>query len=63
MTIDDVKARIAAIAGSDDDEHQHILQDELLLDVLRAIASGEDGAELAREALKVEQIDFCRWCS
>lgn len=40
------------------------MQDDLYLDVLRAIAAGaNNAAELAAAAMLVEDIDFCRWCA
>ena len=65
MTIDEVKDRVRIIeATRGDDETAHSLEDRLHGEVLRAIADGIDNAqELATEALKTAQIDFCRWCA
>lgn len=46
----------------DDPEEAHMLEDALYVEVLHAIANGaENAAELAREALKAEEVDFPRW--
>ena len=63
MTRDDVNVRVQIIrAMSRDDEAAHVAQDQLYVDVLRAIAIDPAGAsELAAAALAVEDIDFSRW--
>lgn len=65
MTIDEVRQRVESIKNDDgDDEAQHAAEDDLHVSVLRAIADGaENAAELAAEALKTCDIDFCRWCA
>ncbi len=63
MDIAEVRSRIRSIkASKGDNEVAHSKQDELYEDVLRAIARGADRA-LAREALKVQKIEFERWCA
>lgn len=48
-------------AARHDDEHAHNLEDALYLDVLRAIADGApNAAELARDALRTQEINFSR---
>ncbi len=45
-----------------DPESAHSEQDRLYLAVLKTIAEGvENPAELAREAIKAEKINFPRW--
>ena len=46
-----------------DNEGAHIAEDELYMDVLKAIAEGrcDDPAACASEALKSDNIDFVRW--
>lgn len=64
MTVDDVKKRLALIRveAETDDETAHAAQDGLYTDVLQAIADGaEDASGLAREALRVREIEFSRW--
>jgi hypothetical protein len=61
MTPGYVTARIEAINYGDPEEG-HGQQDDLYLDVLRAIADGvDDPAGVAREALKAERPDFVKW--
>lgn len=51
-------------AARDDDEHAHNLEDALYIDVLQAIANGApNAAELARDALRTQDIDFSRCAS
>ena len=63
MTVEDVKKRVEKIWNEfDDDEAAHIDEDKLYTDVLIEIANGNPYAkELAREAIKVVDMDFCRW--
>ena len=66
MTINEVKARVAEIAGMiRDDEMAHSNEDDLHQAVLHAISVGEcdDPAACAREALKTLDLDFERWCA
>lgn len=66
MRVSDVKfqvEQIKAIAGRDD-EAAHSMEDELFIDVLKAIAKGSRQAKaLAREALKSKALQFPRHCS
>lgn len=66
-TVVDVKSRLAWIekyAAEHDYEVAHGLQDDLMADVLTAVASGADNsAELASAALKVLEIKFARHCA
>lgn len=42
-----------------DDEMAHVMEKDLWMKVLKLLAS--DGSELARNALKTQNIDFSRW--
>jgi len=47
-----------------DNEKAHSLEDDLWEEVLNAIACGASNPqELAREALKTQEIEFNRWTS
>ena len=62
MTIEEVRETLRQIdAAKSDDEKAHSMRDDLWQDVLEALA--DEGSELAREALKSEDIRFCRWCA
>lgn len=65
MDVEDVRNRLATIAGeAGDPEIAHSEQDRLDFAVLSAIAQGSPNAvELATEALKADEIDFPRWCA
>jgi len=65
MTIDEVRAAVAAIErSSDDDESAHVMEDKLYRRILTAIMDGADNAPaLAREALRTQDIHFSRWCA
>jgi hypothetical protein len=61
-----VRQRVADIeAVSGDPEDAHSDQDTLYRDVLEFIAGHDRDlpGRLAAEALKVEEIDFPRWCA
>lgn len=62
----EIMRRLASIQASKrDSEVAHAKEDELLRDVLAAIALGmcDDPAECARLALKSREIKFARWCA
>jgi hypothetical protein len=63
MTPDEVRERVAAIRNrAHDPEGAHADEDNLWMDVLTAISGGADNpADLAREAVKSNEIDFTRW--
>jgi hypothetical protein len=69
LTIEKVSERVDRVKQIVQEEHPviasekaHIEQDELLKDVLSAIANGaEDAKGLAEKALEVFTIDFTRW--
>ena len=65
MTIEEVRAKVEAIARqSFDDEVAHSAEDALNEEVLTAIAKGaENPAQLAHEALQTVGIEFSRWCA
>lgn len=48
-----------------DFEAAHVLEDELYLKVLRGIADGtcEDPQQVAKEAIKTQNISFPRYCA
>lgn len=69
MTVEEVIARVEEIRKiRGDDEMAHVYEDRLFSDVLHFIAedSRRDGfrteyVDLAREALKTQEIHFARW--
>ena len=65
MTVDEVIKQVAKIEScKGDDEVAHSAEDRLHRSVLQAIRRGHpEGRELAREALKTLDIEFCRWCA
>jgi len=66
ITLDDVVARVAEIqAAATDAEHAHGLEDDLWMDVLRAIAAGrcDEPRVCAKAALRSRDIEFGRWCA
>jgi hypothetical protein len=62
MTVQQVKNRVCAIeAVKRDFEVAHSMEDELYIEVLRAIVAGvPDTQELAEAALESQTIDFDR---
>ncbi|SDL27933.1 hypothetical protein [Streptomyces indicus] len=67
MDVSHVRQRVQAIGdAADDPEVAHLCEDELLADVLKAIAAGstDDHARaLAGEAPRAQEIKFERWYS
>lgn len=64
MTREDVIKAVAEIEkNKDDDERAHSEENRLHAAVLRYYAEGGTDPELAREALKTQEIDFARWCA
>lgn len=65
LTVEDVARRLADIhAIQDDDERAHSMADGLYRDVLTSIAAGApDAPTLAAAALRLETLDFARWCA
>jgi hypothetical protein len=63
LTVREVQERVAEIfVLRQDDEAAHNREDALYVDVLQAIANGAvDAAELARTALRAQEIDFGRY--
>lgn len=63
MTIKEVEKRVQAIRENvDDPESAHADEDNLYLDVLKAVARGsKHSIKLAKEAIKTRNIDFPRW--
>lgn len=61
-----VRERVDAIeAVRGDDEAAHSMQDRLFADLIRSMAEGRcvDVAGCAREALRVLDMQFDRWCA
>jgi hypothetical protein len=65
MEVKDVEGRVAAIREvAADWEAAHSWEDQLWLDVLRAIADGAPNPkELARAAVATASIPFARYCA
>lgn len=67
MEVSQVRQRVQAIAdAADDPEDAHTREDELLVDVLKAIAAGpsrDHARALAGAALEARKIEFERWCA
>ena len=63
MTVNEVQERVEKIASlKDDPEDAHCEMDGLYLDVLMAIAEGQNNAqELAQAAIAVEKLDLTLW--
>lgn len=64
MTPEAIQARLKIIEQhANDPEAAHGFEDDLYIDVLRAIATGKckDPQACAKEALKAIDIDFTRW--
>jgi hypothetical protein len=66
MTLDDVKAALAETADwakEGDDEMAHREEASLREDFIRHVAEAgpPELAEMAREVLKTEEIEFSRW--
>lgn len=68
MDIEEIRERVQRIAiiAEHDDEGAHAAEDDLYVDVLRAIAEMDPlnpSGQFAREALKAWAIEFERWCA
>ena len=67
LTVEDVKARVEEIKEKvkTDPELAHSMEDNLFMDVLKAIAKGkcDDSTALAKEAVKTTKLKFERMCS
>lgn len=64
MKVVDIEERVAKIAevASKKDGEAHGLEDDLFLDVLKAIAKGaKNPAELAAAAIKSADLEINRW--
>ena len=65
ITITEIQGRIAQIKrlGKSDPEAAHSEEDRLLMDVLHCIAENERSSlgGLAREVIKVHDLEFPRW--
>lgn len=56
------KLKLIESIGDGDPEVSHSLEDKLYKEVLEAIAKGaENQSELAKEVLKVSELNFTRW--
>ena len=66
MNTADIAVRLDKISKiADDGEAAHIVEDELYVDLLRAIADGSciNPAICAGKALESRKFDFQRWCA
>ena len=64
MKIKEIRDLISAIEKSDDYEVNHISEDALMLDFIQYIADeGRAYSRLAKEILKINDIDQPRWCA
>ena len=65
MTHDEAKMRVLAIReAAGDYETAHSMEDELYLDFVRHIASGQSQYRaVAEEILKTRKFDFARHCA
>lgn len=66
MTLEEIKRRLKKIENSRHDEEQHADRDDLCLDFIKYISTYESAPEIqemAREILKVEDMDFAVWYS
>lgn len=64
--VNEVKKWVDSIKDSRRDfEAAHVLEDELYLKILRGIAAGtcEDPQQVAKEAIKTQDINFPRYCA
>lgn len=64
--VNEVKKQVDSIKDSRRDfEAAHVLEDELYLKILRGIAAGtcEDPQQVAKEAIKTQDINFPRYCA
>jgi hypothetical protein len=66
MTKEEIEARVARIA-QEDSETAHALEDQLYLDLLKHIATGEltadEAAFMAEAVLTTQLLTFDRWCA
>lgn len=66
MNVNDILARVERIrASAGDDEVAYGMEDDLHVEVLRAISQGvcEDPEGCAKATLLTLDIKFCRWCA
>lgn len=65
MTLEEIKAKVAKIAENiADDEKCHGMEDELHLEFIQFVADSRQGTvlgDMAREILKTDDLNFCRW--
>lgn len=64
--VNEVKKWVDSIKDSRRDfEAAHVFEDELYLKILRGIAAGtcEDPQQVAKEAIKTQDINFPRYCA
>jgi hypothetical protein len=61
ITVEEIRAKVKEISRNDS-EIAHSMEDNLYIEVLKAIAAGVDNAQtLAKEALKAHDLTFERW--
>lgn len=66
MDIAEINKRIAHIKkNSYDDELAHIEEDKLFIDFIKLVANSDNHSlsEMAKEVLKVQAVEFSRWCA
>jgi hypothetical protein len=66
MDLEYIKLEVANIeAMKGDDESAHAAEDVLRAGFIALVAEvgSPELAEMAREVLKTDEIDFCRWCA
>ena len=65
LTLLDVEKRVGEIKNKvieRDYEYAHSMEDDLYVDVLKAIAAGtRNSKQMAEAALKTQELDFPRW--
>jgi hypothetical protein len=63
MNLDEIRTRVAKIEGMNDDEGQHVEEDSLMLDFIKFVSTSRSKklAEMAKEILRVSEMDFSRW--
>lgn len=63
MSVESVRGMVEKVESlSGDPEAAHSAEDQTLVAALQMIAEGcDDSAAVAREALRVREIDFPRW--
>ena len=67
MTVEDVQKCSTKIVEeySGDDEYQHVEEDRLHIEFIRWVVSygTPEQREIAAAILKIQDLDFARWCA